>query len=72
MYYIGCTTDVEKRVEEHNLGKTKSTKSYRPWHLIYKEEFFDKYKAYKREWYLKHPVGYIEKLNIIKKYGGVA
>jgi putative endonuclease len=71
-YYIGCTQDVGKRLEEHNLGKTKSTKPYRPWKVIYSEKFSDKREAYKREWHLKHPKGYLEKLNIIKNHGGVA
>lgn len=71
-YYIGCTTNIEKRLKEHNLGKTKSIKPYKPWKLIYREEFSNKKEAYKREWYLKHPKGYLEKIKIIKEYGGVA
>jgi len=40
--------------------------------LIYIEEYKDKKLAYKREWHLKHPVGYQEKLGIIRKFGEVA
>jgi len=69
-YYIGCTSDLEKRIIVHNSGGTKSTKPYRPWKIIYSENFSDKHQAYKREWYLKHPSGYLEKLKIIK--GGFA
>ena len=68
-FYIGCTEDLEKRVLAHNSGGTRSTKPYRPWKLVYSEKFFDKREAYKREWYLKHPVGYLEKLKIIKEGG---
>ncbi len=71
-YYIGCTTDLEKRIKEHNSGKTKSTKPYIPWTIIYFENYLDKNLAYKREWHLKHPKGYLEKIEIIEKYGGVA
>jgi len=71
-FYIGCTTDCAKRLIEHNLGKTKSTKPYRPWKLIYTEDFKDKQTAYKREWFLKHPKGYSEKLKIIKSFGEIA
>ena len=71
-YYIGCTSDLDKRIDEHNAGKTKSTKPYRPWIIMYFEIFSDKKEAYKREWHLKHPKGYLEKIEIIKKYGGVA
>lgn len=71
-FYIGCTSDIEKRLLEHNLGKTKSTKLYRPWKIIYYEKFNDKKQAFKREWHLKHPKGYLEKIEIIKKHGEIA
>ena len=61
IYYIGCTTDLVKRLKEHNAGKTKSTKPYIPWKIIYSEVFLEKKAAYKREWHLKHPKGYLEK-----------
>jgi len=28
--YIGFSSDIEKRLKEHNSGKTKSTKGFRP------------------------------------------
>lgn len=71
-YYIGCTSDLEKRIKEHNSAKTKSTKPYLPWKIIYYENYLGKSEAYKREWHLKHPKGYLEKIEIIKKYGSVA
>jgi len=39
---------------------------------MYCEEFEDKNMAYKREWFLKHPAGFLDKKAIIEKYGGVA
>ena len=71
-FYIGCTSDIDKRIVYHNGGRNKSTKPYRPWKLIYAEYFENKGKAYKREWLLKHPKGYLEKRDIIKKHGGFA
>jgi len=71
-HYIGCTTDLEKRLSEHNAGKTRSTKPFLPWRIIYSEKYQDKQIAYKREWHLKHPKGYIEKQNILKQLGEVA
>jgi putative endonuclease len=71
-YHIGCSSDVNKRLDEHNKGKTKSTRPFRPWKLIYFECFSSKELAFKKEWHLKHPAGYLEKLEIIKKYGEVA
>ena len=71
-YYIGCTSDLDNRIVEHNAGKTKSTKPYIPWKIIYFEGYVDKKEAYKREWHLKHPRGYLEKIKIIKNFGEVA
>lgn len=51
--YLGCTRNLENRIKEHNYGEVKSTKSRRPFVLIYKEEFTDKYEAFKREQHFK-------------------
>src|SRR5690606_28044965 len=40
--YKGHTDDVEKRLREHNAGKTKSTKGFIPWELVYFEIFKSK------------------------------
>ena len=71
-FYIGCTSDLNKRLCSHNNGKTKSTKPYRPWEIIYTEVFSDKNEAYKREWFLKHQKGYIEKQKILEKFKKIA
>ena len=55
--YVGLTQNVEKRLKEHNRGKTRSTKGYRPWQLIYVEEYPDRPTARKREKYLKSGYG---------------
>ena len=55
--YIGCTHDLERRVEAHNLGLVRSTKGRRPLRLIYKEEYKDKYSAYKMERFYKTAKG---------------
>lgn len=71
-HYIGITTEPSRRLNEHNSGSTKSTRPFRPWKLIYSEAFDTRSDACKREWRLKHSKGCKEKLNIIKKYGGIA
>ena len=71
-FYIGCTSNLEKRIFYHNNGKNKSTKPYKPWKVIYTEKFKNKSDAYRREWFLKHPNGYKNKKSILLKYGGVA
>ena len=42
-FYVGFSSDVEKRIKEHNSGKTKSTKGYIPWELF----FFEKHNSRK-------------------------
>lgn len=34
-YYIGSTPDIERRVKQHNQGKTISTKVGIPWKLVF-------------------------------------
>lgn len=48
-YYKGMTEDIEKRLKEHNSGQTSSTKFYKPWKLIYFEEFSNRDDARKKK-----------------------
>jgi len=48
-YYVGSTDNIEKRLNEHNHGKMRSTKSFIPWKITYKENFLTRKKAVKRE-----------------------
>ncbi len=34
-YYIGSTTNLLRRIYDHNTGNTPSTKSGRPWKLVF-------------------------------------
>ncbi len=52
-FYIGYTSNIEKRLYEHNHGSTRYTSGLRPWKLVYKEEFLTKTEALKREKFLK-------------------
>jgi putative endonuclease len=52
-YYKGYTENIEKRVEEHNLGKSKYTSSKTPWKLVYLREYASKTEALKEEKRLK-------------------
>ncbi|MCH8988421.1 MAG: GIY-YIG nuclease family protein [Chloroflexi bacterium] len=52
-YYIGSTGDMRNRVEQHNVGMTRSTKNFRPRRLIHQEEFESLSEARKRESQLK-------------------
>ena len=55
--YVGMCGDVDMRLKEHNAGKTKSTKGFRPWKLIYTEQTTNMLEARKREIYLKSGIG---------------
>ena len=52
-FYIGVTNNLTRRINQHNRGKSKSTKSGIPWKLVYYEEFDNIKEAYKREGYIK-------------------
>jgi len=38
-YYIGSTNNPERRLAEHNSGKTKSLKYLRPLKIVFKKEY---------------------------------
>lgn len=52
--YIGSTTDLKKRINEHNNGNVFSTKYRRPLELIYYEAYKDEKIAHERERQLKN------------------
>ena len=56
-YYVGLTLDVERRLEDHNVGKSTYTNKFRPWKLVSYTAFIDKSKAEKFEEYLKTSSG---------------
>ena len=53
--YTGITTDLERRILEHNGSKkgAKYTKSRRPVTLVYEEKFENRAEASKREYAVK-------------------
>jgi putative endonuclease len=51
--YIGRTSDLKKRLKEHNSGFNKSTRFRRPFSLIYYEAFLSQKDACLRENKLK-------------------
>jgi putative endonuclease len=58
--YIGHTSNLEKRLIEHNNGKSISTRKKRPWKLIYQEEYQTRSEAVQRERYFKSVQGRLE------------
>jgi len=56
-YYVGFTTNVERRLSEHNAGKSLHTNKFRPWKIVSYTAFVDKVRAEKFETYLKTSFG---------------
>ena len=56
-YYVGLTSEVARRLEEHNAGKSIPTNKLKPWKLVTYTAFADKSKAEKFEAYLKTSSG---------------
>ena len=57
-YYYGHSHSPEERLEQHNSGRVRSTKSKIPWKIIYIESFETKSEAYRREFFFKSIDGY--------------
>ncbi|MDO9231430.1 MAG: GIY-YIG nuclease family protein [bacterium] len=70
--YIGQTNNLEKRIERHNNGQVRSTKSRRPLELIYQETYKTRTETMAREKYLKSLKSskyILENIIILKKPG---
>jgi putative endonuclease len=56
-FYTGFTNNLAKRLTEHNMGLTPSTKNRTPFELIYYEACRNRIDALHRERYLKTTYG---------------
>jgi predicted GIY-YIG superfamily endonuclease len=56
-FYFGSTSNLEKRLEEHNKGLSKSTAPYAPWKLVWFAAFENRKLAEDFERYLKSGSG---------------
>lgn len=57
-FYIGYTSDLQRRMEEHQEGMSLSTKNRRPLELVYFEASRNRSDAMHREVYLKTTYGH--------------
>jgi len=57
-YYIGYTSDLKKRIDEHNKSISKSTAYRKPFELLYYEACRNIKDAMHREKYLKTTYGH--------------
>ena len=67
--YVGITEDLIRRLEEHDKGFSDYSSKYRPWKLVYQENYANMIEAHKRELYFKSAAGrrFIKKNNIIPR-----
>ncbi|HMT00334.1 MAG TPA: GIY-YIG nuclease family protein [Saprospiraceae bacterium] len=56
-FYIGMTTDFERRLADHNRGYNLSTKAKAPFILIFTELYSTSIEARNREKFLKNASG---------------
>jgi len=55
--YTGVADDVDKRLAEHNAGRVKSSRPYRPYKIIHAESFETLKQARQKERFYKSTTG---------------
>jgi putative endonuclease len=56
-WYFGVTNNINRRISEHNSGKSAHANKYKPWKLRFCASFIDRPCAEKFEKYLKSHAG---------------
>jgi putative endonuclease len=51
--YVGWTTDLDRRLAQHNAGTGARSTMGRTWKLLYAERYANRQEAMSREWHLK-------------------
>lgn len=51
--YVGWTTDLNRRLDQHNNGTGAKSTRGREWVLLYAERYDTRHEAMSREWHLK-------------------
>jgi putative endonuclease len=51
--YVGWTTEIERRLQQHNAGLGAKSTRGRKWILLYSEGCKTRSEAMSREWYIK-------------------
>jgi putative endonuclease len=66
--YLGMTSDIKRRIREHNFSPKGFTKSGRPWQIIYYEGFINKQDALREEKFLKTGKGRERRKYLLKSF----
>ncbi|MCE3227988.1 MAG: hypothetical protein K0S32_2539 [Bacteroidetes bacterium] len=56
-YYVGCTGNINDRIARHERGEVSYTSTRLPFQIVHQSVFYDKYKAFEFENYLKSGSG---------------
>lgn len=56
--YVGLTSHLKVRLQQHNAGQSSHTSKFKPWHLVTYVAFSDVAKAESFERYLKSGSGH--------------
>lgn len=67
-FYVGYTSDLKRRLAEHNSGKSTATKYKVPYELIFYEAFLNSKDAKARENYLKSGWGWRSIKKLLKNH----
>ena len=70
-YYIGSTSDIVRRLKEHNNSCTRSLKGKGPYKVIYTEEHPERLTAYRRELQIKKYKPIVQRVECPAKGGEV-
>ena len=60
--YVGWTTDLDRRLDEHNAGRGARSTRGRNWVLLYAERHAAREDAMSREWHLKRDRAFRKRL----------
>jgi len=63
--YVGWTTDLERRLGQHNAGSGARSTRGRTWALLYAECYDTRKEAMSREWHLKRDRGFRRRLSAL-------
>ena len=62
--YVGWTTDLDRRLAQHNAGTGARSTRGRFWALLYAERYATRQEAMSREWHLKRDRRFRTRLTI--------